>query len=663
MGLASHQRQDNRDIITFDTEAIPSEYVGEGTVHKLRRYRGMLGRASFVLGQVASRLEQVIAAFNWTDGHLTLLVYGLLGGVAGAMTLLFYFVPVGVVVMVLGMGYMLDGFISALQRWEQDQSDTHKHLPPRITHPLSSTAPFGSHLLSLPCCSCSYTLEKMKAMLLQIEQLSDQRTGRRKPPVDPNQPPPALLPPKAVTPEPTPDPTPHSLTLPDPSHAPPPIPIPEPLPAGRNSAGATPTSRASIAPQLATVYTSITGVDAHAKREEMKRAADTHHAPTPRHSFFNGLRRRAKPLPTKAKAEQLIITSFDDAALSIPQLNDTPPTRPRTSSADSLRPEAPLLVGESPEAGEGLTPGFSPSGTPQAAGGDSPVSSGRLTASALKNSSSWPGSLADARQSAEGDGEEEDGEGEEAADLSSVVTAHPWAAFLPSRASLLYYAVALYSLLPLLHELLSLVLLYLKASVRHLASRAPDSLEVAHRVISERAMKDHSVIDDNNTVKRRSNQREQLKRRKAQLAPPPIHTPALPTGQPHSALGGQLAHVLSSWKAKIHGLHPHVAAGSASVSAAAAEAAAAAAAAASGSRVREVGGARLSVESVVAVAVDAVECRGGVGEGRGQRHGGCGRRQRRRLRLQQRRRRPVRGSWRRLRVHAAGRTAAAVAGE
>ena len=120
MGLASHHRQDVRDIITFDTEAIPSEYVGEGTVHKLRRYRGMLGRASFILGSVASRAEKVIAAFNWTDGHLTLLVYGMLGALAAASTLLFYFVPVGVVVMAVGVAAMLDGLISALQRWEQD---------------------------------------------------------------------------------------------------------------------------------------------------------------------------------------------------------------------------------------------------------------------------------------------------------------------------------------------------------------------------------------------------------------------------------------------------------------------------------------------------------------------------------------------------------------
>ena len=109
VGLASHARQDDSDIITFDTEAIPSEWLREGALHKMRRWRGMLGKASFVLGQVASRVERVSAAFNWTDGHLTLLVYGFLAAATSALTLLLYFVPAGVVVMLIGSAAMLDG--------------------------------------------------------------------------------------------------------------------------------------------------------------------------------------------------------------------------------------------------------------------------------------------------------------------------------------------------------------------------------------------------------------------------------------------------------------------------------------------------------------------------------------------------------------------------
>ncbi len=57
VGLASACRshENESDIITFDTEAIPSEWLKEGYMHKLRRWRGVLGRASFVLGQLASR--------------------------------------------------------------------------------------------------------------------------------------------------------------------------------------------------------------------------------------------------------------------------------------------------------------------------------------------------------------------------------------------------------------------------------------------------------------------------------------------------------------------------------------------------------------------------------------------------------------------------------
>jgi hypothetical protein len=151
------------------------------------------------------------------------------------------------------------------------------------------------------------------------------------------------------------------------------------------------------------------------------------------------------------------------------------------------------------------------------------------------------------RRSGTGSVQEMKEEGEVTAPPLSV---HPWLAVLPSLATIVSYLRALSSLFPLLSAHVELFVLYFRLAVRHLASRAPDSLEVAHRVISERAMKPGSVIDSTSAVKRRTSHRELLKKKKKEK------TQQQPTQ--HSHLASQLAQVYSSiQRAKAQVLHPH----------------------------------------------------------------------------------------------------------
>ena len=379
-------------------------------------------------------------------------------------------------------------------------------------------------------------------MLQQIEQLAD-HTGRRKLITDST----PLPLPSSSTPEPLVDGSPLLLA---PSDTPPlPSSTPEPaVPSSGRSSGGLHHPR-TMSSQLAQVYTSISGVDVAAKKEEMKRAAESTGTTPPKRTFFHGLRRRAKG--PAAKVERKVITSFDDATLSTTSSASShadpntppPPYRPRTASVDSAqRPSLEVT----PESVDGSTPSASPGSTPRTLY-DSPLSA---TPSSLRQSSSWPGSLSEVRSPGSlGDLKRDSAEDPSAASMAA--SAHPWLSLLPSRSTLLYYVVTLYSLTPLLRELVRLALLWLRMAIRHLAARAPDSLEVAHRVISERAMKEASVIDSTQTVKRRESRRDLIKKRnKAQ--------PALQPVAQHGAITSQLAQVYSSiQRAKQQVLHPH----------------------------------------------------------------------------------------------------------
>ena len=425
VGLASAFRshEGESDIITFDTEAIPSEWLKEGYIHKFRRWRGVLGRASFVLGQLASRLEQLSGAFNWSDQHLSTLVYALTGSMLTAMSLLFYFVPVGVVTMVLGCGWMLDGLLAALKRWETDY----------------------------------YTLVKMQRALAELEAMSH-KNGRR----------------KLIT-----DTT----------------PLPAPTAAERVSSTA-PTAEGTTA-----VAEAGSG---RKDREESKRDAEASLGTTPpaKRNFF-ALRRRFKGSGgKKLESEQSIVTSFDDQQLpSSAEPSTTPSGRQRTASVDS----APDLNSRAstPDSSVSLSPSLSPS------------SQTRLPQAGLLHASmSWPVSLAETRLAGEHtNGVETNGAYRTGPPLPPRLLTR-LLRLCPSLATLQSYLLTMQALLPLFLDVARLLSLYFRMACRHLASRAPDSLEIAHRVIATRAMKDHSVTDSERVVRRRSTHREAVRARK-----------------------------------------------------------------------------------------------------------------------------------------------------
>lgn len=431
-GLASAFRsnENESDIITFDTEAIPSEWLKEGYIHKLRRWRGVLGRASFVLGQIASRLEQLSGAFNWSDGHLSLLVYGMVGSVLAGMSLLFYFVPVGVVVMSLGSGWMLDGLLAALKRWELDH----------------------------------YTLLKMQRALAELEAMS-YRNGRRRQITD-------------NTPLPTPA-----------------------------------LSREGTVTVVDTTSTSTVVSEAGSGRkdkEESKRGAEAALGTTPpaKRNFF-ALRRRLKGSSgKKSPSAQSIVTSFDDQQLpSSADIQTTPSGRARGASVDSA-PDFNSRA-STPES----TASLSPSSSPHSAQSNAPLPG------AIHPSSSWPVALSDTRRSS---GTASEVDESDVSGIHSFVASPPLPPRLvtrlldmcPSLATLRSYLLTLQAILPLFVDIARLLWLYFHMACRHLASRAPDSLEIAHRVIALRAMKDHSVTDSEKTVKKRTSHREAVRQRK-----------------------------------------------------------------------------------------------------------------------------------------------------
>ena len=483
IGLASASRshESESDIITFDTEAIPSEWLKEGYMHKFRRWRGVLGRASFVLGQIASRLEQVSAAFNWSDGHLSLLVYGLLGAVLAGLSLLFYFVPVGVVVMVLGCGWMLDGLLAALKRWEQDH----------------------------------YTLVKMQRALAELEALS-YRNGRR----------------RLIT-DSTPLPTPTSIE-----------------------------GVISAQPQPVAAVSSV-ALDAGSGRKEReeskaevpagKRVAEVPAGATPPKRHFFNLRRRLKSgSGKKVPSDRLIMTSFDDQQLpSSADIQTTPSGRARTASVDS----APDLNSRAstPDSSTSISPTLSPHSAQARLPQPGP----------LHASISWPVSLAEARL-------EEQAvdvvEGMEVSSTQSLPIGPPLPPRLvmrllqmcPSLSTLRSYLLTVQAMLPLFADVARLLWLYFHMACRHLASRAPDSLEVAHRVIAGRAMKDHSVTDSEKTVKRRSTHREAVRQRKKQQDMASAAAAAASRQSGNSTHHNALAHQLTQVYQSIHRARTHV---------------------------------------------------------------------------------------------------------
>ena len=472
IGLASAYRspENESDIITFDTEAIPSEWLKEGYIHKLRRWRGVLGRASFVLGQLASGLEQLSGAFNWSDGHLSLLVYGMLGSVLAAMSLLFYLVPVGVVVMVVGCGWMADGLLAALKRWEQDY----------------------------------YTLVKMQRALAELEAMS-YKNGRRRMITD-------------------------STLLPTPNEG-----------------------AMSAAPVGAASAVALDAGSGKKESEESKRVSEVLLGTTPpakRHFF--ALRRRLKSSSgKKLPSEQMIVTSFDDQQLpSSADIQLTPSGRARTASVDS----APDLNSRAstPDSSTSISPSLSPRSAQAVLPQPGP----------LHPSSSWPVSLAETRLVA-GAGTNVEGlevDGRHSPVVGPVLAPRLVTRLLrmcPSLSTLRSYLLTMQAMLPLFIDVARLLSLYFRMACRHLASRAPDSLEIAHRVIAARAMKDHSVTDSEKTVKRRSTHREAVRQRKKQqdMAKAALVAASRQSGSSthHNALAHQLTQVYQSiHRARIH---------------------------------------------------------------------------------------------------------------
>ena len=478
-GLASAFRspENESDIITFDTEAIPSEWLKEGYMHKFRRWRGVLGRASFVLGQIASRLEQLSAAFNWSDGHLSLLVYAMLGGVLASMSLLFYLVPVGVVVMVLGCGWMLDGLLAALKRWELDH----------------------------------HTLLKMQRALAELEAMSD-RNGRR----------------RLIT-----DNT--------------------PLPTPTSNEGVL-----SAAPGAVVPAAILDGGSSKKEREESKRVAEVSAGSTPPKRRFFGLRRRIKSNSgSKVPPERMIVTSFDDQQLpSSADIQTTPSGRARGASVDSA-PDFSSRA-STPDSTVSISPSLSPHSAQARLPQQGP----------LHPSSSWPYSLAETRLSASASTNVEGAE-VNAADALSVGPPLPprlmtrLLQMCPSLATVRSYLLTLQAMLPLFLDVARLLWLYFRMACRHLASRAPDSLEVAHRVIAARAMKDHSVTDSEKTVKKRSTHREAVRQRKKQQDMASAAASAASRHSGGSTHHNALAHQLTQVYQSIHRARTHSGAASA----------------------------------------------------------------------------------------------------
>ncbi len=373
--------------------------------------------------------------------------------------------PVGVVVMVLGSGWMLDGLLAALKRWEQDH----------------------------------YTLLKMQRALAELEALS-YRNGRR----------------RLIT----------DSTL-----------LPTPIATESGPMSKEVSMPAAIAADAGS---------SKKEREESKRVTEVAGgttSQTKRHFF--GLRRRLKSIDGKSKSERAVITSFDDQQLpSSAEAPITPTSRPRTASVDSA-PDFNSRA-STPDSSASLSPSLSPN-------------SGQLRLpNALHLSSSWPVSLADTRTGGEAGDQVE---GMEAIDVirAELMSVHSLPLpprlvtrvlqMCPSLATVRSYLLTTQAMLPLFVDIARLLSLYFRMAARHLASRAPDSLEVAHRVIAGRAMKDHSVTDSDKTVKKRSTHREALRQRKKQLAAAAAAAAAASRhsgSTQHSALAQQLTQVYQS---------------------------------------------------------------------------------------------------------------------
>ena len=536
IGLASHARTDDSDIITFDTEAIPSEWLKEGALHKLRRWRGVLGRASYVLGMVASRLEQISAAFNWSDAHLSLLVYGLLLAVTGSLSLLFYFVPVGVVVMAVGLAVMADGLLSALGRWELDWAMLDKMR--RANEEIEARR---SRRAAVAAAAITVTSPQLMPHTTEADSATSQDLS---PDVQPAAAAAAASVPAAS-----------SVTTVVPSSSSSAASDAGPVPSGRSSGSGTRTG--GISSQLAQVYTSMAGTDASLKREEMKRAGEAAAAASAStHRPFFRLRRRVKTAGSSGSQamEKQIVTSYDDQALVAPRVPSssspiTPPPayRPRTSSMDSA--SRPALA---------VTPDSSDSASPRAE--SRPVTPRLPAASPIHPSSSWPLSLSETRLTAIVPASSPD-ESEQTLSASSSPDGeyvHPWLLLLPSRAAVHSCAMGLLHLLPVLADVLKLLLLYLRMAVRHLASRAPDQLEIAHRVISERAMRDPSVADSHTAVEKKLSAREAKRelKRKQKAAAAAAKAKGAGHHSHHNAITTQIAQVYSSFqRARSHASH------------------------------------------------------------------------------------------------------------
>lgn len=128
IGLASHhthQATEEQSVIAWENESLPSEYAKEGALKKYKRWKGIIGRTTYVMGSLASRMEKMSNALAWTDPHLSAALYLLLLGCTIVLTVLLYFVHISVVIFAVGVAVMMRGLVDKLKeaKWKQGMEE------------------------------------------------------------------------------------------------------------------------------------------------------------------------------------------------------------------------------------------------------------------------------------------------------------------------------------------------------------------------------------------------------------------------------------------------------------------------------------------------------------------------------------------------------------
>jgi hypothetical protein len=104
-GHRSYKAREARraELISWDEDAAPDPNMPTAVIDKLKKVKDIIVKIQQLLGKVASNMERSSNTLNWTDKRITMMVSIFLIIGALPLSLLFYFVPLHLVILMVGL--------------------------------------------------------------------------------------------------------------------------------------------------------------------------------------------------------------------------------------------------------------------------------------------------------------------------------------------------------------------------------------------------------------------------------------------------------------------------------------------------------------------------------------------------------------------------------